>query len=250
MIFSIVKFPLALGIAFFLLTATQTKGEAAITITFDGYPIHPPGSRYSRDSYGERQTAFSGNCGRAFPPSSTGWPENGTAYASPSLGMNCYRSGSAFALHSVDLAGYSWVIPDFVASFEGMRSDGTLVTTNFAVEGLEFTTYYFSVEFGNLTNVSMKAGALDNLKLLVPTVQPVMTVTTRTDPYVYPYNLWTVIILTEGTPGVRYRLEGADSLQAINWTNLIEFESGSYWYEFGSPTNRPMQRFFRVVQLP
>src|SRR6266481_8197937 len=90
------------------------RGEGFVTITFDGPPAQPPGSRYSRTNYYERGTSFGGGFTRAFPPSSAGWPDNGTAYIAPDVqGMSCSRSdGLTLRLVSVDLAGYSVVLPD------------------------------------------------------------------------------------------------------------------------------------------
>lgn len=235
---------LVMNSGLFLLVA-QCSGEGIVTITFDGPPTHPPGSRYSRTNYAQHGTSFVGDCGRAFPPSSTLWPDNGTAYIVPPLGMSCSRfDGLSFRLVSVDLAGYSEVVPDFTASFEGRRIDGSTVTTNFPVSGLAFGTFHFSSEFVDLTNVLVTAGALDNLKLQLPTVQPVLSLWS----YHYYSDSW-LVLEAHGTLGLRYRMEYVDSFPPTNWITLTNFESSFFQVEHVA-TNHPPQRFFRAVELP
>jgi hypothetical protein len=238
---------LAAMLGFFFLLA-QCRGEGMVTITFDGSPTQPPGSRYSRTNYAERGTRFVGDCDRAFPPSSSLWPDNGTAYIVPAWqGMNCSRFDNlSFRLVSVDLAGYSTVVPDYTASFEGHRSDGSIVATNFAVSGLAFQTYYFSSEFADLTNVLVAAGALDNLKMQLPTIPPVMSIET----YPYYYSIDWLRLQANGTLGLRYQLEYTDSLPSTNWTPLAEFESSFFQSLPISTKTNSAQRFFRAVELP
>jgi hypothetical protein len=234
---------LAMISGFFLVA--QCWGEGTVTITFDGPPTYPPGSRYNRTNYAERGTGFVGDCGRAFPPSSTGWPDNGSAYIVPTLGMSCSRfDGLSFRLVSVDLAGYSYVVPDFSASFEGRRSDGSTVTTNLLVSGLAFQSFYFSSEFADLTNVLVTAGALDNLKLQLPTVQPVLSLWS----YHYYSDSW-LVLEAQGTLGLRYRMEYTESFPSTNWITLTDFESSFFQVEHVT-TNLPPKRFFRAVELP
>jgi hypothetical protein len=224
----------------------RSWGERNITITFDGSPIQPPGSRYSRTNYAELGTSFVGDCDRAFPPQSPGWPDNGTAYIVPAWqGMSCSRSdGLSFGLLSVDLAGYSDVVPDFPASFEGHRSDGSVVTTNFAVSGITFQHYNFGSEFANLTNLLVTAGALDNLVTRVPSIPPVLKI----GRYSYNSDSW-MTLEARGTIGFPYRLEYKEDLATTNWITLTNFEA-SYFQVDHVTTDLPDRRFFRVVELP
>jgi hypothetical protein len=221
-------------------------GERNITITFDGSPTQPPGSRYYRTNYAELGTSFAGECGRAFPPQSTRVPDNGTAYIIPVWpGMSCSRfDGLSFGLASVDLASYSDVFPDDPASVEGHRADGSIVTTNFPVSGLAFQRYYFGPEFTNLTNVLVTAGALDNLVTRVPSVPPVLKIGT----YSYHSASW-MTLEARGTSGFLYRLDYSENLAGTNWTTLTNFEAYYFRNDYVT-TNFPAQRFFRVVELP
>jgi len=228
-----------------LLFVASCWGEGLVTITFDGYPWQPPGSRYGRTNYYELGTTFIGDFTRAFPPSSTSQPDNGTAYIAPTWpAMTCSRLDNLhFRLVSVDLAVYSSGFPDDPASFEGHRSDGSVVTTNFPVSGLTFQTYYFSSEFADLTNVLVRAGALDNLELQLPTIQPVLSIRS----YNYHGDSW-FVLQAQGTLGLRYRMEYTDFFPATNWITLATFES-SFYKEIVT-TNHPPQRCFRAVELP
>jgi len=236
----------AWSIGVFLFVAS-CWGEGMVTITFDGPPTQPAGSRYSRTNYAERGTSFVGDFGRAWPPfPADHLPDNGTPYLVPAWGpVTCTRfDGLSFHLVSVDLAVYSYVFPDDPARFEGHRSDGSVVTTNFPVSGLPFQTYYFSSEFDDLTNVLVRAGALDNLKLQLPTVQPVLRIST----YHYRSDSW-LVLEAQGTLGLRYRMEYTDFVPSVNWITLTNFESSFFQVEH-VPTNLPPRRFFRAVELP
>lgn len=227
-------------------------GEETIVITFDGPPTQPPGSVYSVTSYYERGFSCVGNFSRAQPPGLTGRPDNGTSYIQPTgifLPTGAPATFSrfdnlSFRLVSVDLATYSAGFPDDTASFEGHRSDGSIVTTNFAVSGLAFQTYYFSSEFADLTNVLAAAGSLDNLVTRVPSIPAVLTIGT----YSYNSDSW-MTLHVQGTVGLRYRLEYADRLAATNWTTVTNFET-SYSRMDYITTNLPVQRFYRAVELP
>jgi hypothetical protein len=217
-----------------------------ITITFEGPPTQPPGSRYYRTNYAELGTSFAGECGRAFPPQSQSVPDNGTAYIIPVWpGMSCSRSDRlSFGLVSVDLASYSEAFPEDPASVEGHRADGSVVTTNFPVSGLAFQTYYFSPEFTDLTNVLVTAGALDNLVTRVPSVPPTLTI----GRYSYNSDSW-MWLEARGTSGFLYRLDYAENVGTTNWTTLTNFEA-YYFQDDHVTTNFPARRFFRVVELP
>jgi hypothetical protein len=224
----------------------QCREEGTITITFEGPPTQPPGTIYVATNYWERGTGFVGDFGRARPAGLLGWPDNGTTYIQPApWPVACSRfDGLSFRLVSVDLAGYSDVVPDYPASFEGHRSDGSVVTTNFAVSGIAFQTYYFSSEFADLTNLLVSAGALDNLKMQLPSIQPLLSIGT----YHYRSDSW-VTLHAQGTLGLHYRLEYTDRYPTTNWITLTSFESSFARVEYVS-TNIPPQRFFRAVELP
>lgn len=235
----------------FYLVFTQCRGEGIVNITFDRPPMQPPGTAYSATNYAERGTRFVGYFTRT-GSGSTNRPNNGTAYIQPTgiflptgAPATCSRfDGLTFRLLSVELAGYSSVVPDYTAMFEGHRSDGSIVTTNFDVSGLAFQTYHFASDFADLTNVLIAAGALDNLKLQLPTVQPVLSLWS----YHYYSDSW-IVLEAQGTVGLRYRMEYTDVLPPSNWMTLTNFESSFFQVEHVS-TNLPPQRFFRAVELP
>ncbi len=104
------------------------------------------------------------------------YPENYTAYLQAALGQSLMFSptnGSLFGVVSVDLAEYSTVAPiPLNVSFFGYRFDGSVVTTNFILDGIidgtgptvDFQTFYFGAEFNNLSRVEVPDfGSLDNL---------------------------------------------------------------------------------------
>jgi hypothetical protein len=237
----------ALVITFVFLWA-RCWGERTITITFEGPPTQPPRSIYGVTNYYELAMSFvgTGQYGRAHPAGLPGWPDNGTTYIQPEpWPVACTRlDGLSFRLISVDLAGYSDVVPDYPASFEGHRSDGSVVTTNFPLSGITFRRYYFGPEFGDLTNVQVTAGALDNLVTRVPSVPPALKIGS----YSYYTDSW-MTLEARGTAGFLYRLEYAENLAATNWTTLTNFEA-YYFRDDHVTTSFPAQRFFRVVELP
>ena len=100
-------------------------------------------------------------------------PDNGTAYlqAGASDSLKCkFLNDSKFRVLSVDLAGYSDVVPDFVIQFVGYRPDGSTVTADFSGNGLNFQTYYFAPEFSGLSRfeIATIGWSLDNLVVSVP----------------------------------------------------------------------------------
>jgi hypothetical protein len=232
----------------FIFLLGQCRGERTITITFEGPPTQPPRSAYLITNYYELAMSFvqMGRYGRRHSAGSPGWPDNGTTYIQPEpRPVACTRlDGLSFRLISVDLAGYSAVVPDYPASFEGHRSDGSVETTNFQVSGITFQRYYFGPEFGDLTNVLVTAGALDNLVTRVPSVPPVLKIGT----YSYHSDSW-MTLEARGTSGFLYRLDYSENLAGTNWTTLTNFEAYYFRNDYVT-TNFPAQRFFRVVELP
>jgi len=78
--------------------------------------------------------------------------------------MFSFTNGSTFNLISVDLAGYSSVVPDVTAQFVGYRAGGSVVTTNVDTHDITFQTFFFNEAFSNLTRVEIPDfGSLDNL---------------------------------------------------------------------------------------
>ncbi len=62
---------------------------------------------------------------------------------------------------------------------------------------------------------------------------------------------WLPLLLLDGPPGTRYRLETTGGLPAINWTLLSPVTlSNSRWYYVDEPTRDYPQRFFRAVPMP
>ena len=148
----------------------QSLGQGTITITFDGPPVQPPASSYSITQYEESGMLF-----EPIPPDMfisrtvSGVPlspDNGTAYVQGGSLMCLFVDGLLFNLISVDLAGYSTVVPDGTIRFVGYQSGGASVNTDFVLDGIVFQTVNFGPEFSNLTRVEIStedAWSLDNL---------------------------------------------------------------------------------------
>jgi hypothetical protein len=151
-----------------------------VRITFDGPPVVAPGTAIFVQQYYESGILFRPigvvGSGNGFVRRGTsprpGWPDDGTAYVQASLGDSLMFSsvdGSLFDLSSVDVAGYSAVVPDVTAYFIGYRADGSTVTTSFLGSGLVFSTLHFGPEFSNLVRVEVPDfGSLDNLVISIP----------------------------------------------------------------------------------
>lgn len=95
-----------------------------------------------------------------------GLPDNGTAYLDGGSLMCRFLDDSLFNLISVDLAGYSTVVPDGIVRFTGYQSGGATVIADFAVNGIVFQTFFFGPEFSNLMRLEVStedAWSLDNL---------------------------------------------------------------------------------------
>jgi hypothetical protein len=230
----------------FIFSVTQSFGERTLTIEFDGPPPQRPESGVLCTNYWEHLVSFDGGFTLRGAETNGLWPVNPTAFIQPAWDpVSCSRyDGSSFRLLSVDLAVYSDVFPDDPATFTGYRSDGSVVTTNFPVNSLIFKTYNFSEEFADLTNVLIQAGAVDNLKMVVPSIPSVLHLRTNG----YSYYKW-MTLTVNGTPEVPYRLEYTDILPATNWQTFTNFETSLYLNLDFPPTNPP-HRFFRAVELP
>jgi hypothetical protein len=143
------------------------QGTFNHTITFDRYPLIPPGSNIGVTYYYEDSMTFTPlRPGDQFTRAGTGqaavFPDNGSGYlmlgAFDSLAGS--RGGvSRFGLYSVDLSefstlyNYPWTI-----QFTGYRPDGSTVTTDFTTDGIidgngplaDFKTFYFDSRFSDL----------------------------------------------------------------------------------------------------
>jgi hypothetical protein len=112
--------------------------------------------------------------GRVWTDQTSGWPNDGTPYLNASVGetlMFGLQDGSRFGLTSVDLAGYSDIVPNFTIEFVGYHSDGSTITESFSGSGLNFKTYDFSSDWSSgLTMVEIPddGWSLDNLVVSVP----------------------------------------------------------------------------------
>ncbi len=100
-------------------------------------------------------------------------PDNGTVYIQAGLGSTLrFRFGdnSLFNVVSLDLTGYSTVVPQATVHFVGYRSTGEVVTRDIAVNGIVFQTVTLGPEFSGLTRVEIPTygWSLDNLVLSVP----------------------------------------------------------------------------------
>jgi hypothetical protein len=176
-------------IASCLLVASSAWQAWAQTITFDGAPEQPRGTAYAIPEYSESGMVFKpfGPIDAAPPYRLTrngggilAMPDNGTAFLQTGVGdsLEFYNvDGSAFSLISVDLAEYSFYFNPWDVTFNGFRSDGTMVSTSFTLIGLpSFQTYMFGPEFSDLIRVEVptQGYSLDNV--VVATV-PEPTVT-------------------------------------------------------------------------
>ena len=165
-----------IGLFAFLSLQSQTFAQGTTTLTFEGPPYLHSGSAIHVQSYSEAGFWFMPIPGTdGFVRQGGGisfYPENGTTYLQATLGdslMFATDDRSTFSLVSVDLAGYSTVVPQVTAYFVGYRPDGSTVNTSFPASGVTFQTYYFDPEFSGLTRVEMPDfGSLDNLVLSVP----------------------------------------------------------------------------------
>jgi hypothetical protein len=102
--------------------------------------------------------------------------DNGTDYIQASLGDSLQFApinGSTFGLSSVQLAGYSSVVPDFAITFTGLHPDGSSVSQTFSGSGLTFQTFSFNSQFTDLTKVEINnpVWSMDNL-VIVPAPEP------------------------------------------------------------------------------
>jgi hypothetical protein len=101
------------------------------------------------------------------------WPDNGTTYLQAGLGDSqafAFLDETVFDLVSVQLAGYSSVVPDAVIRINGFRSDGSIATTEVVRNGINFETFYFDPGFRGLTRVEFPTygWSLDNLVVAIP----------------------------------------------------------------------------------
>ena len=157
-------------------------GQGTLQITFDGSPLQAPGTATLITNYSETGMLFtpidSTDPASAFVRQGGGVPgypvpDNGTAYLQAGLGstlMFSFSDGSLFGLTSVDLAGYSDVVPDFTVEFVGYLFNGGTVSTTFSGSGITFQTFYFDSRFTGLTRVEIpnEPWSLDNLVISVP----------------------------------------------------------------------------------
>jgi len=150
------------------------------TVTFDGFPVIPPGSDVGVTNYSESGMRFTPiDVGEQFVRSGggrEGFPQNGTGYILNGFftSLSGSRGSTHFGLSSVDLAEFStlYSFPRTI-QFIGYRPDGTTLTTEFATDGIidgtgplsDFQTFYFSDEFADLVRfeVASQVYALDNL---------------------------------------------------------------------------------------
>ena len=158
--------------------ATPSFGQGALHITFEGPPAQDPGTARLIQSHSESGMVFTPSpAGDGFVRMATGcsplFPDNGTTFLQAMYEntlMFSRADSSLFSLTSVDLAGYSTVLPGFSVDFVGYRAGGTTVTTTFSGSGLQFQTFLFGPEFTDLTRVEVPGPiwSLDNLVVTVP----------------------------------------------------------------------------------
>lgn len=158
--------------------APVAYGQGTLTITFDGPPVQPPDSQYGITSYSESGMSFTtiptwvgldrnNNAGGL-----SGYPDDGSAYIQSTSGAPVvfnFTDGSVFGLDSVDLTGYSTVVPDFDVQFVGYHPDGSTVTAEFSGSEINFQTFNFT-GFSDLSYVEIPTPdwSLDNLVVSIP----------------------------------------------------------------------------------
>jgi len=108
-------------------------------------------------------------------------PDNGTAYLQASQGDSLtftYYDAPAFSVVSVDLAGYSTVVPDTTIHIVGHRADGSTITTDVERHGIIFQTYSFGPDWSGLTRVDIPTygWSLDNLVVSILPFAPTLRV--------------------------------------------------------------------------
>jgi hypothetical protein len=172
----------------------SSLGQGTVTVTFDGPPVVAPEIAVVATNYYEAGMWFRPIPGsRSFirrgPTSDPLWPKSDTTFVQAALGdslMFSFTNGSTFNLISVDLAGYSSVVPDVTAQFVGYRADGSVVTTNVDTHDITFQTFFFNEAFSNLTRVEIPDfGSLDNLvveQLPIAPPPPALAIETVSSP--------------------------------------------------------------------
>ncbi len=163
-----------------LYVTLRSNAQGTFHITFDGPPPQPPGTQYGTLRYDEAGVSFTPinptNWGNAFARNGggiLGFPENGTAYLQAGLGttlMFSFTNRSVFDIVSVDLAGYSTVVPEGYFRFVGYRHSGEVVTNDITINGITFQTFTLGPQFAGLDRVEIPSTpwSLDNLVLRVP----------------------------------------------------------------------------------
>ncbi len=153
--------------------------QGTLLINFNGPPDQPPGSAYNVQSYSESGMQFvplagSDGFGRVWSNPPSALPNDGTPYLDATLGDSltfAFGSGDLFGLSSVELAGYSTVVPDFSVEFIGYHPDGSAIATTFSGNGTDFQTFPFGLDWASglsKVEVSTPLWSMDNLVVTVP----------------------------------------------------------------------------------
>jgi hypothetical protein len=188
---------------------------------------------------------------RRGPTTDPDWPNNGTTIVQPGSGslVFSFTNGSTFNLVSVDLAGYSSVVPDITAQFVGYRADGSTVTTNVERNGLAFETFFFDADFTNLTRVEMpQFGSMDKLVVgTVPIIPPpsALSIELIWSPSVAQRRIQQVRLLWPTNAGV-HQLLTSTNLASTNWSPVSPLPVTAGTNNIVTNDVAGRQRFYRL----
>ena len=152
----------------------KSWGQGTMTITFEGPPPQPPGTRSHLATYSESGMLFVDGPDALVRVGSgvAGVPDNGTTYLGTGVNTTATvssLSGVPFGLSSFDVARFFGLLTPATLQVIGVRLDGTTITNNFTPRGSSFQTLQLGSGFVNLNTVFLTGGfAFDNVVVGIP----------------------------------------------------------------------------------